>query len=118
MSIEVTLDFGSSLPDAMRFVPMNFRESNPSAWETNVRDSLQFTPAAFSEDFNQVCKLPNASAGCNRLDRLNRADDLKPRRHRRNPYRTFAFARMNSSTSFLNRACALRSMQTMWPVSK
>jgi len=26
------------------------------------------------------------------------------------PYCTFAFARMNSSTSFFNRACALRSM--------
>ena len=92
----------------MSFVPVELSQSHRIIGQPNECDAFEFTPTACAELANQSGNLPDAVTGRDRFYDFDAANDFKILRHV--PYCTFAFARMNSSTSFFNRACALRSM--------
>ena len=87
---------------------MELSQSHRVIRKANECDAFEFTPSACAEFVNQPRNLADRATGRYRFNDFNPADDFKILRHV--PYCTFAFARMNSSTSFFNRACALRSM--------
>src|SRR5205823_3798933 len=103
-------DCGSKTSAHSRFAAKE-NTRRPSCFEANLPKGRSYEPSPLVRDHAPSIDLGRKSG--------------QPQRHRdhreslclsgefpfnRTPYCTFAFARMKSSTSFFNRACALRSM--------
>ena len=82
--VEETLDLEPTPTDAVRFVPVKFREADAAIREPDFRDAFDFSPATFPILFPQSAEAVNVAADCDVLNRPDGADNLEP--HARSSY--------------------------------
>ena len=75
--VEEALDLESTATDAVRFVPVELRDPDAAVLEPDVRNALDFSPAAFAIFLLQSNDLSDATTGDDDFNRLDRADDLE-----------------------------------------
>ena len=82
--VEEALDLDATTADAVRLVPMKFREADAAVRKPDARDAFDFTPATFPILSSESAEVANVPADCDVLNRLDGADDLEP--HARSSY--------------------------------